>query len=134
MDDTLKCNGERAKSLNVGPTSSGDEVEDQSDTTEGASTEHDRAGPDHTHGAVASPSEEVYPRLHDRTERVSAEHESHETASTHTRSYSHYTEVSRQDSARWTDRQVDEDDDRESGLEVEGHAEFRWSPAPQSSA
>lgn len=133
MDDTLKCNAERAKSLNVGPTSSGDEVEDQSDITEGASTEHDRAEPHHTHGAAVNPSEEVYSQLHDRAERVSGEHESHETASTHTRSYSHYTEVSRQDSARWTDRQVDEDDDRESGLEVEGHAEFRRSPAPQSS-
>ena len=130
MDDTLKYNGERAKSLNVRPTSSGDEVEDQSDSTEGPSTEHDRAGPDHTDGAAVSPSEEVHSQLHGRAETVSAE----ETASTHTRSYSHYTEVSRQDSARWTDRQVDEDDDRESGLEVEGHAEFRWSPVPQSSA
>lgn len=130
MDDTLKCNGERAKPLNVGPTSSGDEVEDHSDSTERAATEHDHAGPDHTHGVAVSPSEEIYSPLHGRAETVSAE----ETASIHTRSYSQYTEASRQDSARWTDRHVDEDDDRESGLEVEGHAEFRWSPAPQSSA
>lgn len=136
IDDTLKCNGERAKALNVGPTSSGDEVEGQSDDiTDGNSTENERTGPDHTHGPAESPScSEGYPQLHDLADALPVEDESHEAASTHTRSQSHYTDVSRQDSARWTDRQVDEDDDRESGLDVEGHTEFRWSPAPQSPA
>lgn len=133
VDDILKCNAERAKALNVGPTSSGDEVEGQSDTTEGESTEHEGAGPGHTHGGAENPSASGdYPQLHDLADALPAEHESHEAESTHTRSYSHYTDVSRQDSARWTDRQVDEDDDRESGLDVDEHAEFRWSPAPPS--
>ncbi|OOQ86771.1 putative lipase/serine esterase [Penicillium brasilianum] len=136
VDDTLKYTGERAKALNVGPTSSGDEVEGQSDTADGSSTaEHERAGSDHTHGPAVSPScSEGSLQLHDLADALPVEGESHETASTHTRSQSHYTDVSRQDSARWTDRQVDEDDDRESGLDVEGHTEFRWSPAPHSPA
>jgi hypothetical protein len=135
IDDTLKCNAERAKALNVGPTSSGDEVEGQSDSTERDLTEPDRAGPSHTHGGAVSPScSEGYPQLHDLADALPAEHEFDETDSTHTRSHSHHTEVSRQDSARWTDRQVDEDDDRESGLDVDEHAEFRWSPAPRPTA
>lgn len=136
VDDTLKYTGERAKALNVGPTSSGDEVEGQSDTADGSSTaEHERAGPNHTHGPAVSPScSEGSLQLHDLADALPVEGEPHETASTHTRSQSHYTDVSRQDSARWTDRQVDEDDDRESGLDVEGHTEFRWSPAPHSPA
>ncbi|KAJ5152832.1 uncharacterized protein N7482_009310 [Penicillium canariense] len=137
IDDALKCNAERAKSPNVGPTSSGDEVEGQSDTTEGDPTMDDRSGPGHTHGAAVRPScPEGYPQLHDRADTLPTEHEHacHETASTHARAHSHHTEDSRQDSARWTDRQVDEDDDRESGLDEGDDADYRSSPAPRPPA
>ncbi|KAJ5692051.1 hypothetical protein N7462_001474 [Penicillium macrosclerotiorum] len=116
IDDTLKCSAERAKPPNVAPTSSGDEVEGQSDGS--ASPAHSWVDRGHS---LPLPQPDPFP----------AEHESHKTSSTHERAYSN--EVSRQDSARWTDRQIDEDDDCESGLE-EDAAGFRWSPAPQPSS
>ncbi|KAJ5594564.1 uncharacterized protein N7459_000772 [Penicillium hispanicum] len=128
IDDTLKTDVERAKPPGVGPTSSGDEVEGQSDAPEDDPTE--------AHGAKASPlhvlddlsQTEARLQIHTRFDTFPAEHGSHTTTSTN--GHSHYTGVSRQDSARWTDRQVDEDNDCESGLDEEdGNAGYRWAPA-----
>ncbi|KAJ5667919.1 uncharacterized protein N7477_006489 [Penicillium maclennaniae] len=110
VDDTLKQNVDRAKSPNVGPTSSGDEVEGQSDVGDRS------AANSHCTMSVPSQDPDTFP----------ADNESHETASSLERSQ--YTGVSRQDSARWTDRQVDEDDDCESGLDEEDEVGFRRSP------
>jgi hypothetical protein len=119
VDDTLKESVDRAKSPNVGPTSSGDEVEDQSDVGERAEASSHCTMPVHSHDPdVFQPQEQadIFP----------GENESHRTASIHEQSQ--YTGVSRQDSARWTDRQVDEDADCESGLDEEDEVGFRRSP------
>ncbi|KAJ5930767.1 hypothetical protein N7466_006260 [Penicillium verhagenii] len=120
-DDVLQQNVERAKSPSIGPTSSGDEVEGQHDDPGQAP----RVRTDHPYD-LPGPSRlsSQFP-IHERAETFPAEHESHRTTSTH------YTEVSRQDSARWTDRQMDEDDDCESGLDEKDNAGFRWSPTPR---
>lgn len=123
LDDTQERNVERAKPPNIGPTSSGDEIEGQSDPPERVPTQ-DRC-PETTHhhdGEVGA-----HCRAHEQPDLFPAEDKSHRTASTQERS--HYIEVSRQDSARWTDRQVDEDDDCESGFDEEEEVGFRWSPA-----
>lgn len=128
IDDTLKGNLERANPPNVGPTSSGDEVESQSESSERQPAESQCSGPVHFHDSGPAPSEaKAHFREHGLSDPFPAENESYKTTSTHARS--HYTEVSRQDSARWTDRQVDEDDDCESGLDEEDEVGFRWSPA-----
>lgn len=144
-DDTLNRDSDRAKSPNVGPTSSGDEVEGQCDGSErchagttagadagaGAGTGADtpRAETETTQGCKNK--DDLTPTC----ERCEAfpetfDGESHKTASTHARSH---TDVSRQDSARWTDRQVDEDNGCESGLDDDDDAGYRWSPALRSS-
>lgn len=125
-DDVLQQTVERAKSPGIGPTSSGDEVEGQHDDSDRDPEQTLRMEPDHPHD-LPGPSElPVHSLVHERAETFPAEHESHKTASTN--GQSHYTEVSRQDSARWTDRQVDEDDDCESGLDDKDDAGYRWSP------
>lgn len=98
--DELNSDSERAKALNVGPTSSGDEVEQ--------SHQHGEQ-----HGCENSQQHEDQPEFdqHDFQPEGSVH--------SHGRTHSHYTDVSRQDSARWTDRQIDEDDDCDSGLEGE---------------
>jgi len=121
VDDTLKGSVERAKSPTVGPTSSGDEVEGASDAVERDAAKSRCTLPIHSHGPDMSQS-------HGRFDSMPAENESHKTASTHERSQ--YTDVSRQDSARWTDRQVDEDDECESGLDEEDEVGFGRSPRP----
>ena len=123
VDDTLKRSIDRAKSPNVGPTSSGDEVEGQSDFVERDAAKSRCTMPVHSHGPDL-------PQPHGRSDTFPAENESYKTASTHGRSQ--YTDVSRQDSARWTDRQVDEDDDCESGLDEEDEVGFRRSPRPNA--
>lgn len=123
LDDTRKQNVERAKSPNIGPTSSGDEVEGQSDFAGPGSAQDQKAGLAHSNDAEA----EAASRVPGHPGSFPADDRSHRTTSTQERS--HYTEVSRQDSARWTDRQVDEDDDCESGFDEEEQAGFRWSPA-----
>lgn len=132
-DDTLNQDSDRAKSPNVGPTSSGDEVEGQCEKSERHNTGIRRAET-HLGDNLAGPSSRDFATAteptHARGESFPAEDESHETASTQGRSY--YTEVSRQDSARWTGRQVDEDDGCESGLDEDDDAGYRWSPALQS--
>ncbi|KAJ5975185.1 hypothetical protein N7481_008892 [Penicillium waksmanii] len=160
-DDTLNRDSDRAKSPNVGPTSSGDEVEGQCDKNKTKTGERDTAG---------TPQKETETEIHqgetqtqtqsnnnnnhnqgdDLTptcERCESEtfgdpagnsndfdNSSHKTASIHgnghERAHSHYTDVSRQDSARWTDRQIDEDNGCESGLDEDDEdAGYRWSPA-----
>ncbi|KAJ5296553.1 uncharacterized protein N7443_007446 [Penicillium atrosanguineum] len=119
VDDALKQSVDRAKSPNVGPTSSGDEVEGQSDAGERDVESSHCTMPVHSHDPDAF-------QPHERADTSPAENESHKTAST--LEQSQYTGVSRQDSARWTDRQVDEDDDRESGLDEEDEVGFRRSP------
>ncbi|KAJ6111585.1 hypothetical protein N7523_007646 [Penicillium sp. IBT 18751x] len=119
VDDTLKQNVDRAKPPNVGPTSSGDEVEGQSDVGDRSA-----ANSDCTMSAPSQDPDAFQPR--ERADTFPADNESHKTASSLERSQ--YTGVSRQDSARWTDRQVDEDDDCESGLDEEDEVGFRRSP------
>ncbi|KAJ5151780.1 hypothetical protein N7492_010075 [Penicillium capsulatum] len=111
MHDTLKQSSEMAKSPGIGPTSSGDEVESQSQPRRQSSDVQCPAHPEADQGIPLCP----------------AENEPHEKP-TQSRPSSHL-EVSRQDSARWTDRQVDEDDGCESGLDETDDAGFRWSPA-----
>lgn len=122
VDDTQKRNVERAKPTNIGPTSSGNEVEGQtgSPERESAQDQHAASVPCDDTEVVANPQE------HDGPDLFPAEDKSHRTTSTQERS--HYTGVSRQDSARWTDRQVDTDDDSESGFEDEG-VRFRGPPS-----
>lgn len=132
LDDILQTSVERAKSPSIGPTSSGDEVEGQCDRREDPSiAQIDQPELGRVHGVPKPSGSSVHhPALVNRpTETFPAEHESYKTTST--AEQSHLTDVSRQDSARWTDRQVDEDDDCESDL-GEGDADFRWSPNPQS--
>ena len=124
VDDALKQSVDRAKSPNVGPTSSGDEVEGQSDVGERDVGERDAANSHYTMPVHSQDPDALQAR--ERADSFPAENESHETASSLERSQ--YTGVSRQDSARWTDRQVDEDDDCESGLEEEDEVGFRRSP------
>lgn len=119
VDDTLKQSVDRAKSPNVGPTSSGDEVEGQSDIGERDAANSHCTMPVHSQDPDAFQARE-------RADTYPAENESHKTTSSLERSQ--YTGVSRQDSARWTDRQVDEDDDCESGLDEEDEVGFRRSP------
>lgn len=124
VDDTQKRNVERAKPTNIGPTSSGNEVEEQT-----GSPEREPAL-DHASSAPYGDAEVVgHPQMLDQSDTFPAEDKSHETTSTP--GQSQYTGVSRQDSARWTDRQVDEDDDCESGFEEEESVGFRWSPSPR---
>ncbi|KAJ5639871.1 uncharacterized protein N7484_007733 [Penicillium longicatenatum] len=125
-DDTLQQTVERAKSPGVGPTSSGDEVEGQNDDSNGDPVQTPRLGPNHFHDCPGPSRPFAHFSMHERAETFPAEHESHKTSSTN--GQSHYAEVSRQDSARWTDRQVDEDDNCESGLDEKDDAGFRWSP------
>ncbi|CAG8898463.1 unnamed protein product [Penicillium egyptiacum] len=111
INDSLKQNVELAKSPNVGPTSSGDEVEEQSESVDPKSV---RKTDDLPIVSDLHVSEDI---SSDPTDSLPAEDESH--IGTNDRSL-----VSRQDSARWTDREVVEDDS-ESGFEVETHAGFR---------
>lgn len=127
IDDTLKQSAERAKSPGVGPTSSGDEVETQSDPRRQSPAVNTCLEPDRLPG-ISSPSPlGVDSEAHPQTDSCPTEDESLEKTS-HSRPSSQL-EVSRQDSARWTDRQVDEDDGCESGLDEADDAGFRWSPA-----
>ncbi|EKV08506.1 Lipase/serine esterase, putative [Penicillium digitatum PHI26] len=110
-DDSLKQNVELAKSPDVGPTSSGDEVEGQSDSVDPnpARGTDDLPNVSDLHGSqdLSSGPKDILP----------ADDESHmSTTDRHL--------VSRQDSARWTDREVVEDDSV-SGFEVETKAGFR---------
>jgi hypothetical protein len=120
IEDSLKQNVDRAKSPNVGPTSSGDEVEGQSDSAQPQITRRDTDILPSVSGLYLSEDLADY----DRSDMFAAEHESHRTLSASERGT--HSEVSRQDSARWTDREIDEDNDCESGLE-ENHSGFRWS-------
>lgn len=122
LDDSQKRNVERAKSPNIGPTSSGDEIEGQSDSPERRPMQDRCPEMAHHHDGEVG----AHCLTHEQPDLFPAEDESHRTASTQERS--HYTELSRQDSARWTDRQVDEDDDCESGFNEEVEIGFRWSP------
>ncbi|KAJ5241928.1 uncharacterized protein N7469_000255 [Penicillium citrinum] len=125
-DDTFNRDSDRAKSPNVGPTSSGDEVEGQcEDSRHNEYNEHSKATP--VHSAAGNGPEGSGPGS--GPAEPFPDNESQKTVSTHGRTHSHYTDVSRQDSARWTDRQVDEDDEYESGLDEEDDAGYRWSPA-----
>ncbi|KAJ5961098.1 uncharacterized protein N7479_008248 [Penicillium vulpinum] len=110
-DDSLKPSVEMARSLNVDPTSSGDEVEGQSDPVDPNSV---RDTDDLPNVSDLHVSEHVYSGPSDS---LPAEDRSH--MSTGDKSH-----VSRQDSARWTDREVVEDDN-ESGFEVEADTGFR---------
>lgn len=110
-DDSLKQNVEMAKSPNVGPTSSGDEVEGQSDSVNPNPV---RDTDDLPNLSDLHVSEDPSPGPSDK---LPAENESH--TSTGDRNL-----VSRSDSARWTDREVVEDDS-DSGFEVETNAGFR---------
>ncbi|KGO76681.1 ATP-NAD kinase, PpnK-type [Penicillium italicum] len=107
-DDSLKQNVEMAKSPDVGPTSSGDEVEGQSDSVDPNSVKDTDNLPNvsdlHVSEDLSSGAKDTLP----------AEDESHTSTSD-----KHLT--SRQDSARWTDCEVVEGDS-ESGLEVETNA------------
>ncbi|KAJ5548624.1 hypothetical protein N7513_005858 [Penicillium frequentans] len=125
-DDVLQQTVERAKSPGIGPSSSGDEVEGQHDDSSQDSEQTPRMGPDHPHDFPGPSRLSAHSPIHERAETFPAEHESHKTTSTN--GQSHYTDVSRQDSARWTDRQVDEDDDCESGLDEKDDTGYRWSP------
>ncbi|KAJ5110721.1 hypothetical protein N7532_001256 [Penicillium argentinense] len=128
VDDTLNRNFDRAKSPNIGPTSSGDEVEGQCDSHATNTGGNQQSGAILLQGGRKDDAAGLK-LAREQHEAFPCEDQSHETASTHARSHSHYTDVSRQDSARWTDRQVDEDDDYESGLDEDDDAGFRWSPA-----
>ncbi|KAJ5385353.1 ABC transporter integral membrane type 1 [Penicillium concentricum] len=110
-DDSLKQSAEMAKSPNVSPTSSGDEVEGQSDPADPDSVRDIDDVPNVTDLHL---SEDLSSGLSDT---LPAEDEPR--MSTSEKNY-----VSRQDSARWTDREVVEDDS-ESGFEVETSAGFR---------
>lgn len=110
-DDSLKQNVEMAKSPNVGPTSSGDEIEGQSDFADPNSVRDTDYLPNVSNLHV-SKGPSSGPR-----DTLPVEDESH--MSTSGRNL-----VSRSDSARWTDREVVEDDS-ESGFEVETNAGFR---------
>ncbi|CAI7615521.1 unnamed protein product [Penicillium glandicola] len=110
-DDSLKRNVEMAKSPDVGPTSSGDEVEGQSDSVDPNPV---RDTDDLPNVSDLHVSEDLFSGPSDT---LPAENESH--MSTSDRNY-----ASRPDSARWTDREVVEDDS-ESGFEVETNAGFR---------
>lgn len=124
VEDSMKQNVDRAKSPNVGPTSSGDEVEGQSDS-EPAPPRLNRQDTD----ILASVSG-LYVT---EDESIDGDIRSAETGSIRTLGASergHYPEVSRQDSARWTDREIDEDDDCDSGLE-DSNVGFRWSRQKQ---
>lgn len=112
-DDALLQAFERAKSPGVGPTSSGDEVEGQCDRSGG----HSPHMPSHPETA------KVPPQTQSQYENFPVEEELHDTTSTN--GQSQHTDISHQDSARWTDRQVDEDDDSESGLDDENDIDFR---------
>lgn len=120
VEDSQKQNVDRAKSPNVGPTSSGDEIEGQSDPAQPQITRRDTDILSSVSGLYVSEDLADY----GRSDTFPAEHESHRTLSASERG--NYSEVSRQDSARWTDREIDEDDDCDSGLE-ESNAGFRWS-------
>ncbi|KAJ5435682.1 ABC transporter integral membrane type 1 [Penicillium cf. griseofulvum] len=110
-DDSLKQNVEMAKSPNIGPTSSGDEVEGQSDSVDPNSV---RATNDLPNVSDLHISEDLSSGPSDTSLA-----EDEPRMSTSDKNY-----VSRQDSARWTDREVVEDDS-ESGFEVETGAGFR---------
>ncbi|KAJ5694032.1 hypothetical protein N7536_004444 [Penicillium majusculum] len=110
-DDFLKQNVEMAKSPNVGPTSSGDEVEGQSGSADPNSVRDTDDLPNLSDLHVSE-----YPSS-GPSDTLPAEDESH--MSTGDRNL-----VSRSDSARWTDREVVEDDS-ESGFEVKTNAGFR---------
>ncbi|KAJ5885334.1 hypothetical protein N7495_009844 [Penicillium taxi] len=121
IDDVFKGNAERAKSLGIAPTSSGDEIEGEADIEERDSNKSEWTVSDPT----ASSSK---PISHTYTEHL--EDESYEVASINGKSRS--PGVSRESSVQWTDRELDEDDDCESGLDEEGEdAGFRWSTAPR---
>ncbi|CAG7931815.1 unnamed protein product [Penicillium olsonii] len=118
VEDSMKQNVDRAKSPGVGPTSSGDEVEGQSGSEHGSriirrdtdilSSVSGLYVSEGVSDGIASPAETDSPRPLSASDR------------------GHSPGVSRQDSARWTDREIDEDDDCESGLE-DSSAGFRWS-------
>ncbi|KAI2717440.1 hypothetical protein CBS147332_4320 [Penicillium roqueforti] len=110
-DDSLKQNVEMAKSPNVGPTSSGDEVEGQSDPVDPKSVRDTDNLPNVSDLHVSKD------RSSGPSDISRAEDESH--IGTRDRNL-----VSSQDSARWTDREVVEDDS-ESGFEVKTNAGFR---------
>lgn len=120
-DDAQQQTFERAKSLGIGPTSSGDEVEGQS--------KEDRPLPIHTHSYlddVVNPSQASM-QANTQSETPPVEENQHEVTSIN--GQSQHTDISGQDSARWTDRQVDEDDSSDSGFDDENDKEFRWAPA-----
>ncbi|KAJ5261470.1 hypothetical protein N7478_012065 [Penicillium angulare] len=118
VDDVLQGDVERAKSPEVGPTSSGDEVEGQCEHSpkDQDTTEHDfNVDHDADHEFGDSSHTPIAPSpVHEQTEVFPGEHRSHRTAST-----------TGQDSARWTDRQIDEDDDCESVFNEGTDAGFR---------
>ncbi|KAJ5337104.1 uncharacterized protein N7506_005126 [Penicillium brevicompactum] len=120
VEDSMKQNVDRAKSPGVGPTSSGDEVEGQSDS-EPVPPRMTRADTDilSSVSGLYVTEDQSYTR-----DAGSPDNDSLRTLSASERG--HYPEVSRQDSARWTDREIDEDDDCDSGLE-DSNAGFRWS-------
>ncbi|KAJ5101460.1 hypothetical protein NUU61_003682 [Penicillium alfredii] len=126
VDDSLKQSVERAKSPNIGPTSSGDEVESRSHTPGRDLHPPNDPSQDHLPGTTGPHLAENPSSGHPtRRDRFPAEDQSHKTTGTYDRV--NYAGVSRQDSARWSDREVDEDDDCDSEFEEEG---FRWSPRP----
>lgn len=112
VDDSLKQNVDRAKSPNVGPTSSGDEVEGQSDDVQQPPAREADTVPDVSGLKI---SEDM---SSSQANTFPAEYES-------PRSTSDRNCVSRQDSARWTDREIDEDDSG-SGFEEGATTDFRW--------
>ena len=116
VDDTLKQNVERAKSPGIGPTSSGDEVEGQSDPHGRARAVNgwtDSALSRDTHGSYRS---ETHAAADHRVSMPPTRNESHEATSTSRPSSSSRPEVSRQDSARSTDRGVDGGGNHEPGV------------------
>jgi hypothetical protein len=118
IQDSQKRSVDRAMSPNVGPTSSGDEVEDQTKTPE---LETDKDTDDLPDVSGLNVSDPLQNHGH-RSDAFSGENESQRTMSPTEQGNS----VSRQDSARWTDREVDEDD-CESGFEEEVNSGFRWA-------
>ncbi|KAJ6153767.1 hypothetical protein N7470_006726 [Penicillium chermesinum] len=118
-DDTQQLAFERAKSPGIGPTSSGDEIEGQCTPTE----EHSSRPTSHMDYAV-NPSQDST-QASSRSETFPIEEEPHETTSTNGRSQ--HTDDSIQDSARWTDRQVDEDNDSESDFDDANVRDIRWA-------
>lgn len=121
VEDAMKQNVDRAKSPGVGPTSSGEEVEGQSesDPIRPQIVRGDTDILSSVSGLFISEDSPVAGEI-----SASAHDEARRSLSVSERG--HHPEVSRQDSARWTDREIDEDDDCESGLE-DGNAGFRWS-------